>query len=202
MAHFEQAPDLLSLPAIHINEELYALESGDGVARRRAGWRWRLTAGLAGGHGAALQQIKHSVLEGPFNIAPRAVHLFALQRELVQGGELNIIDAKLVHLLGRDFLLESAAVRQRADGDALAAGFAFEHLTGAIEAEVLGHDKTGNDRFTEPPTGFGHALISAGYRVLRKHHPGRGRVEECLHDHADARPGEHTDTLAVSDGRI
>src|SRR5262249_24459166 len=82
----------------------------------------------------------------------------------------------LVHLRRRQLLLESAPVRERADGDALSAGLALQHLAGAVEAEVVWDDNTVDHRLTEPPAGFDHALIGAGDRILGKHDPGNGGI--------------------------
>jgi hypothetical protein len=75
-------------------------------------------------------------------------------------------------------------------------------LAGAVQPEVVRDNDAVDDCLTETPTGFDHALIGARDRVLSKHYPGSGGVEKCLHDHADAWPGEKADTLAVRDGRI
>src|SRR5207249_3316770 len=124
------------LPPVKIGEELDALKGGQGIAWGRAG-RWRLATGLPSGDGAALQEVERPILEGPLDVTPRAVNLLALQGELAQRGELGVVEANLVHLRGRHLLLEGAAVRERADRDALAAGLALQHLAGAVEAEVV-----------------------------------------------------------------
>src|SRR5439155_25896533 len=112
----EQAGDLLGLPPVHIGEELDAPEGGHGVARGWAG-RWCLAASLAGGDRAALEEVERPILERPFDVAPRAVDLLALQGELAQGRELGVVEAELVHLRGGHLLLEGAPVRERADRD-------------------------------------------------------------------------------------
>ena len=118
------------------------------------------------------------VLERPFDVAARAVDLLALQRELAQRRELRVVEAELVHLRGRHGLLEGAAVRQRADGDALAPGLALQHLAGAVEAEVVRHDEAGDHGLAEAPARFDQALVGAGDRVLGEHDAGdaRGRA--------------------------
>src|SRR5262249_47654979 len=82
----EQASDLLGLPAIHVCEELNALECGDRVARRRARRR-RVAAGFAGSDGATLEGVEGAILERPFDVAPRAVDLLALEGKVAQGPE-------------------------------------------------------------------------------------------------------------------
>ncbi len=64
-------------------KSLHALQSGHGVARRRAGRRC-VAARLPGGDGATLEEVERPVLERPFDVAPRAVDLLALQGELAQ----------------------------------------------------------------------------------------------------------------------
>src|SRR5262245_30200686 len=54
--HLEQPGDLLSLPPVHIGEELDALEGSYGVARGWAGRSSRLAARLPSGDGAALEE--------------------------------------------------------------------------------------------------------------------------------------------------
>ena len=161
-----------------------------------------LAARLPGGDGAALEEVERPILERPFDVAPRAVDLLALQGELAQGRELGVVEAELVHLRRGHLLLEGASVRERADRDALAPGLALQHLAGAVEAEVVRDDEAGDDGFTEAPARFDQALIGAGDRVLGEHDPGDGGVEQRLDDDADARPGEQADTLAVGDGRV
>ena len=99
-------------------------------------------------------------------------------------------------------LLEGVPVRERADRDALAPCLALQHLAGAVEAEVVRDDEASDHGLTEAPTRFDQALIGAGDRVLGKHDPGDGGVEERLDDYTDARPSEPADTLAVGDGRV
>ena len=72
-------------------------------------------------------------------------------------------------------LLEGAAIRERANGDALAPGLALQHLTGAVETEMVGDDEAGDDGLTEAPARFDQALIGAGDRVLGEHDPGDSR---------------------------
>ena len=85
---------------------------------------------------------------------------------------------------------QAGAVREGADRDALAADLALEHLAGAVEAELVRDDKAIDHDLTETPTGFDHALIGTGDRILGKHDAGGGGVEEPLDYYADARPGE------------
>jgi len=189
-ALLEQAGDLLGLPPVHIGEELDAPEGGYGVARRRAGRAAPRCGALAGGDGAALEEVERPILERPFDVTPRAVDLLASQSELAQGRELGVVEAKLAHLRGWHLLLEGAPVRERADRDGLAPGLALQHLAGAVEAEMVRDDEAGDHGFTEPPTRFDQALIDAGDRVLGEHDPGDGGVEQRLDDDADAWPGE------------
>ena len=65
-----------------------------------------------------------------------------------------------------------------------------------------GMTRPGDHRLAQTPARFDHALVRAGDRVAREHHTGRLRLQQRLHDHADARPGEHTEPLAVGDGRV
>src|SRR6185369_1559826 len=134
--YLEQAGDLLGLPSVHIGEELDALEGGHRVARGRAG-RWCLAARLPGGDRAALKEVKCSILERPFDVAPRAINLLALQGEKSQGRELGVAEAELVHLGGRHLFLEGAPVRERADRNAFAPSLALQHLAGAVNAKVV-----------------------------------------------------------------
>src|SRR5262249_47252313 len=157
---------------------------GHGIARWRASWRC-LSAGLPSRDRAALQEVERSILECPFDVPPRAVNFLALQGELGHGGELGVVEAGVVPLLGRHLLLEGSSVRQGADRDPLAADLALEHLAGAIETKVVWYDEAVDYGFTETPTGFNHALIGAGDRILGKHNPGGGGVEKGLDYYAD-----------------
>src|SRR5262249_15233899 len=129
-------------------------------------------------------------------------NLLALQGELAQSSELGVVEADLVYLSGRQLLLESAPVRERADRDAFAAGLTLQHLAGAVEAEVGWDDNTVDHRLTEPPTCFDHALIGASDRILGKHDPGNGGIKETLDDYPDAWPGEEAHPLAIRDRRV
>src|SRR5262245_46691639 len=121
MTLLEEPCNLLRLPPVHIGEKLDPHEGCDGIARRRSGRLFHARR-FARGNGAALQQIERAILDGPFDIAPRAVYLLALECELAQEGELRIAKAELAHLPGRNRLFERSAGRQRADGNALASG--------------------------------------------------------------------------------
>jgi hypothetical protein len=68
---------LFGLLAIHISEELDALDRRDRIVRRRR--YGRLAACFPGSDGAALQKIQFSILDRPFDVPPRALHLFALK---------------------------------------------------------------------------------------------------------------------------
>ena len=81
-------------------------------------------------------------------------------------------------------------------------GLALQHLTGAVEAELVGDDEAGDHGLTEAPARFDQPLIGAGDRMFGEHHPGDRRVKERLDDNANARPREQADTLAVGDGRV
>ena len=67
---------------------------------------------------------------------------------------------------------------------------------------MVRHDDAGYHRLTKPPTRFDHALVGAGHRILGKHDPGGGGIQERLDDYTDAWPGEQADALAVGDGRV
>jgi hypothetical protein len=99
-------------------------------------------------------------------------------------------------------LFEGAAVWERSNRNALAPDLALQHPTGAVEAELVGDDEAGDHRFAKAPARFDQALIRARYRMLSKHDPRNNRVEERLDDHANARPGEQANALAVGDGRV
>ena len=139
LAFLEEAGDLLSLPTVHVGEELDPLEGGYRVAPRRSGRRL-LAARLPGRNGAALQEIERPILEGPFDVAPWAVDFLTPQGELAQGRELNILEAELVHLRRGHLLLEGASVRKRLNGDTLVSGFSLKHPAGAVETELVGDD--------------------------------------------------------------
>src|SRR5262249_37799730 len=150
--NFEQACNLLCLPAVHIREEFHTLDGSDGIARRGRG-RYFATS-FARSHSAALQQIELTILEGPFDIASQAIDLLALKSELAQGGELSVVEAELVDLLRWQLLFEGAAVGERTDGDALATSLALQHLSRSIDPEMVRDDQPGNDGFSEAPAGF------------------------------------------------
>src|SRR4029077_17613155 len=114
----------------------------------------------------------------------------------------GVVEAELVHLRWWHFLLKGAAVRERADCNVLAPDLALQHLAGAVEAKVVGDDEAGDHGLPEAPTRFDQALIEAGDRMLGKHDPGNGGVEERLDYDADARPGKQANTLAVGNGGV
>src|SRR5262249_7950446 len=153
--------------SVHISEELHALDSGHWIAGGRG--RGYLAAGFSGRNGTALEEIQLSILERPFDITPRTVDLLALQGELAQGGEVSVVEAELVYLLGWDLLFEGSTVRERADRNALAARLALQHLARAVDAEMVGNNEAGDDGLTEAPAGFDHALVGASNRILGKH---------------------------------
>src|SRR5262249_40636348 len=142
------------------------------------------------------------ILESPFDVAPRAVNLLALQGELAQRSKLGVVEAELVHSRRRQLLLEGTPVRQRADRDAFSASIALQHLARAVKAEIVRYDKTVDHGLTETPTRFDHALIGTCNRIFGKHNAGGSGVEECLDDYANARPSEQTNTLPVGDSRV
>src|SRR5216684_490049 len=198
-AFLEQATDLFGLPAVHAGEELDPLEGGNGIAR---GTGRRPAVRLARRDRAALQEVEHPILERPFDISARTVDLLAAQSELAQRCELDVVERELIDLRRWHLLLEGASVWQRANRDALAPGLAPQHLTGAIDAKLIGDDEAGDHGLTEAPARFDQALIGAGDRVLGEHDTGDGGVEQRLDDDADAGPGEQADTLAVGDRRV
>ena len=60
---------------------------------------------------------------------------------------------------------------------------------------MIWHDEAGYHGFTKPPTRFDHALVGAGHRILSKHDPGGGGIQERLYDYTDAWSGEQADAL-------
>ena len=100
-ALFQELGDLLGLPAIHVGEEIDALERGHRIMPRRYGRR-RLALAFAGGDRAALQEIERSILDRPFDIAARPIDFLALRaRVRPSAARCDLVEAKLVHLLGR-----------------------------------------------------------------------------------------------------
>src|SRR5215204_3485454 len=96
-ALLEQPSDLLGLPAIHIGKKFNTPQRCLGVAPRRHG-RWCLAARPAGRDGAALQEVQRPILEGPFDVPPRAIDFFAVQGEGPERCELGVVKAELADL--------------------------------------------------------------------------------------------------------
>src|SRR5262249_43928122 len=138
------------------------------------------------GDGTALQKKKLPILNRPFDVAPRPVDPFTLESEFAQGHELGVVETQLGHLRRRELFLESAAVGEGADRHSLSPSLSLQHLAGAIDAEVVRDDKTGDYRFAQAPTGLDQAFIGARDRVLGEHDSGGGGVQKRLDDNANA----------------
>src|SRR5262245_50119631 len=151
-AFLEEAGNLLRLPAIHAGHGLDPLDGSHGIAPGRDR-RWHFAVRLAGRYGATLEEVEHAILERPFDVAARAIDFFASESQFAQGRELDIVEAKLVHVCRRHLLLESAPARQGANCDPLAPGLALQHPTGAVEPKVVGDDQAGNHRSEERRVG-------------------------------------------------
>ena len=108
----------------------------------------------------------------------------------------------MIDLRRRYLLLEGAPVWERANCDALASGLARQHLTGTIEAKLIGDYEAGDHGLTEAPACFDQTLIGTGDRVFGEHDSGNIRVKQRLDDNANARPREQAHTLAIGDGRV
>src|SRR3954452_16012160 len=196
----EQTGNLLGLPPIHAGEELDALEGGDGITRRWAGRRPGLR--IARCDRAALEEVEFPILKRPFDVASRAIDLLAPQCELAESHQLEVVERELIDLHRRYLLLEGAPVWKRANCDALASGLAGQHLTGTIEAKMIGDYEAGDHGLTEAPACFDQTLIGTGDRVFREHDSGDIGVKQRLDDNANARPSEQAHTLAIGDGRV
>jgi adenosine deaminase len=66
---------------------------------------------------------------------------------------------------------------ERANCDTFAPGLATQHLTGAVEAELIGDDEARDHGLTETPACFNQALIGTSDRVFREHNTGDIRVK-------------------------
>ena len=108
----------------------------------------------------------------------------------------------MTDLCRRHLLLEGAPVWERTNGDALAPGLARQHLTGAVEAKLIGDDEAGDHGLTEAPACFDQTLIGTGDRMFREHHAGHIGVKQRLDDNANARSSEQAHTLTIGDGRV
>src|SRR5439155_12395671 len=73
------------------------------AVREKTGWR----VGAPGRVG------ERPFLKCPFNVTAWAVDFLAPQSEFTQLREFNIVEANLIHLRGRHWLLEGASVRER-----------------------------------------------------------------------------------------
>ena len=187
---------------IEPGEERHASSASTGIARRRAGSGVLLVRRPRRDR-AALQQVERSVRERPLDVARRAVDLLAPERELGQLGELLVVEAELLGAVGRDLLLDRAA-RRDASGSRSACGPGCARAPDPSRSTRIGvgDHEAGDDRLAESPARLDHALVGAGDRVLREHHPGDVGIEQRLHDDADARAREQADALAVGDRRV
>src|SRR5262249_21143610 len=104
--------------------------------------------------------------------------------------------------LGGKLLLERAAVGSAADRDLLESRRAFQHLTRAVDPEVIGNHQARDDRLAQPPARLDHPHVGTGNRTLCEHDPGGLGIEKRLNDDPDARAGEQSDALPIGDGRV
>src|SRR5579859_249916 len=196
-ALLEQAGDLRHLVAVEIGEEPHALHDLHRSARGR-----RLLGRARPRDRPALEEIQLPLGERPLDVPVGAVDLLAAARQPVEVGELGIVQTELFGEFRRKGLLERPALGELPDGDLLQACPPLEHLSRAVDPEVVGDHEAGDDGLPEPPARLDHALVRAVDRVPGEHHAGRVGVEQRLDDDAHARPPEQPDALAVGDRRV
>ena len=86
---------------------------------------------------SALKQIELAAGDRPFDVSAGAVDVLTAVGEPRELLELVVVEAESFDQLGRDLLLDRAAVRNPADGNPLQSRLPLEHVTRTVDPIVV-----------------------------------------------------------------